>query len=66
MTKTMDKKMTIFVLINARANGNIFRVKRSHISLRCVFLNYSVHRCISVVSISQYFLKDQFEDFLYC
>ena len=27
MTKTMDKKMTIFVLINARANGNIFRVK---------------------------------------
>ena len=33
------KKMAIFVLINARANGNIFRVKQSHISLMAVFLN---------------------------
>ena len=31
------KKMAIFLLINERANGNIFRVKKSHISLRCIF-----------------------------
>ena len=31
------KKMAFFVLINARANGNSFRVKKSHISIRFVF-----------------------------
>ena len=33
------KRWRFFDLINARANGNIFRAKKSHISLRCVFLN---------------------------
>ena len=31
------KKNIDFFLINARANGNFFRVKKSHISLRCIF-----------------------------
>ena len=31
------KKMAIFVLINARANGNMFRVKKSDIPVRSVF-----------------------------
>ena len=34
--------MAIFVLINARANGNIFRIKKSHNSLRYVFLKQAV------------------------
>ena len=36
------KKMAIFCFENARANGNIFRVKKSHISLRSVFLGHPV------------------------
>ena len=38
MTKR-SKRWWIFVLINTRADGNIFRVKKSHISLRCIFLD---------------------------
>ena len=34
-----SKRWRFFVLINARANGNIFRVKKSNISLRDIFFD---------------------------
>ena len=37
-----SKRWRFFVLINARANGNIFRVKKSHISLSGVFFKQPV------------------------
>ena len=37
-----SKRWQFFVLINARANGNIFGVKKSHISLRSVFFRHTV------------------------
>ena len=37
-----SKRWRFFVSINVRANGNIFRVKKSHSSLRSVFLDHSV------------------------
>ena len=39
-----SKRWQFFVLINANANGNVFRVKKSHISLRCVFLKHPVYK----------------------
>ena len=39
-----SKRWQFFVLISARANGNIFRVKKSHISLRCVFFRHPVFK----------------------
>ena len=38
-----SKIWQFLVFINARANGNIFRFKKSHISLRCVFLRHPVY-----------------------
>ena len=42
------KWMAIFVLINARANGNIFRVKKLHISLRSVYFRHPVELYSSI------------------
>ena len=38
----VSKKWRFFVLINARANDNIFRVKKSHISITSIFFTHSV------------------------
>ena len=53
-----QKDGDFFVLINPRANGNIFRVKKSHISLRCGFFQtlciFSRYRFKSPTALTNY------------
>ena len=51
------KRWQFFVLINARANGYIFRVNKSQISLRSAFLRQPLHLFLAILKQVQFCLQ---------